>query len=156
LLLRGRRDSVYMRRRPAAGPAAAIMGHDGQSRARVRENMSAGTGPYRGLASVVYARWLAGGTMRGAARRGRWGFEVALLCGLLVGWAEPDADHTAAAAAVVGPAAGVAVVAVGEGTVSVRDAAGVEVAATVEMPLARTDTVITTPGALVVVVLANG
>ena len=94
--------------------------------------------------------------MRGRARRGMWGVEVALLCGLLGGCTDPGAATTSSPTPVVDPATGVALLAVVEGQVRVRSAAGVEVAAAAEMPLARTDTVITSPGALVVVVLANG
>lgn len=94
--------------------------------------------------------------MRRAARRGMWGVEAALLCGLLVGCTEPPVVATSGPAPAVDPAPAVAVLAVVEGQVAVRSAAGVEVAAAAEMPLVRTDTVITSPGALVVVVLANG
>lgn len=91
--------------------------------------------------------------MRVAARRGMWGFGVALL--LIAACGEPSTG-AATGPAVVDPAAEMAILAVVEGRVTVRNAQSGEVEATPEMPLTRGDTVITTPGSLAVVVLANG
>ncbi len=91
--------------------------------------------------------------MRVAARRGMWGFRVALL---IAACGEPGQGAATGPAPVVDPAAEVAILAVVEGRVTVRNAQGGETEARAEMPLTRGDTVVTTPGSLAVVVLANG
>ncbi|MDC0669667.1 hypothetical protein [Nannocystis radixulma] len=91
--------------------------------------------------------------MRVAARRGMWGFGVALL---IAACGEPGQGAATGPAPVVDPAAEVAILAVVEGRVTVRNAQGGETEARAEMPLTRGDTVVTTPGSLAVVVLANG
>ncbi|WAS94674.1 hypothetical protein [Nannocystis punicea] len=82
-----------------------------------------------------------------------WRVLVALL---LAACGEPGTRAATGPAPVVDPAAEVALLAVVEGTVTVRDAQGVETPGRPELSLRRGDTVITTPGALAVVVLANG
>lgn len=93
--------------------------------------------------------------MRVAARRGMWGVPVALLL-LLAGCGEPGTSAATGPAPVADPLAEVALLAVVEGEVSVRDAQGAVTPGRPELPLRRGDTVITTPGSLAVVVLANG
>ncbi|MBZ5708258.1 hypothetical protein [Nannocystis pusilla] len=91
--------------------------------------------------------------MRVAARRGMWGFGVALL---IAACGEPGQGAATGPAPVVDPTAEAAILAVVEGRVTVRDAQGGETEARAEMPLTRGDTVVTTPGSLAVVLLANG
>lgn len=95
--------------------------------------------------------------MRATARRGRWRLGLALLVAP-VGVASPLAGcgTPASTADQADPSAEVALLAVVEGAARVRRAGGDEVAAAADMALTRGDTVITSPGALVVVVLANG
>ncbi|MDC0718013.1 hypothetical protein [Nannocystis bainbridge] len=83
-----------------------------------------------------------------------WGVPAALL--LLLGCGEPATSAATGPAPVADPAAEVALLAVVEGTVTVRDAGGAETPGRPELPLRRGDTVITTPGSLAVVVLASG
>ncbi|HEY8377422.1 MAG TPA: hypothetical protein VIK91_13090, partial [Nannocystis sp.] len=95
--------------------------------------------------------------MRAAARHGAWRIGWALLvapavvAGSLAGCGTPPDESRP-----VDPDGEVALLAVVEGEVKVRREGGGEVVATVDMPLSRSDTVITPPGALAVVVLANG
>jgi hypothetical protein len=79
---------------------------------------------------------------------------VALL--LLASCGEPGTSAATGPAPVADPLAEVALLAVVEGQVSVRDPQGAETPGRPELPLRRGDTVITTPGSLAVVVLANG
>ncbi|MCY1010337.1 hypothetical protein OV079_33180 [Nannocystis pusilla] len=75
---------------------------------------------------------------------------------LLTGCGEPGTSAATGPAPVADPQAEVALLAVVEGQVSVRDAQGAVTPGRPELPLRRGDTVITTPGSLAVVVLANG
>ncbi|MCY1072399.1 hypothetical protein OV090_47075 [Nannocystis sp. RBIL2] len=84
-----------------------------------------------------------------------WGVPVALLL-LLASCGEPGTSAATGPAPVADPLAEVALLAVVEGEVSVRDAQGAVTPGRPELPLRRSDTVITTPGSLAVVVLANG
>jgi hypothetical protein len=91
--------------------------------------------------------------MRVAARRGMWGAGLALL---IAACSEPRPAAATDPTPALDPAAEVALLAVVEGHVTVRDAHGGETVARPEMPLTRADTVVTSPGALAVVLLANG
>ncbi|MFZ6180358.1 hypothetical protein [Nannocystis pusilla] len=84
-----------------------------------------------------------------------WGVPVALLL-LLASCGEPGSGAATGPAPVADPLAEVALLAVVEGQVSVHDAQGAVTPGRPELPLRRGDTVITTPGSLAVVVLANG